>query len=109
MLKKFSFLIGLIGVILGLVGNGILIFSSDISDTLRMFTVAAIPFSIIALVGVLISNKIKSLARVMMFLGAISNTPVSVYSGIYGNIMICMLCAIAAIMLLVAGIVQVTE
>lgn len=99
----------MVGVILGIVSNAILLSSSDINNKLRMFAIAAVVFLIIALVGVLISNKIKSLSRVMIFLGAISNIPVSIYSGMSGNIIICVLCAISTIMLLMVGILQVAD
>lgn len=108
-MKKSSFIIGLIGAILGIVSNGILLSSSDINNKLKMFTVAAIIFSIIALVGVLISSKIKSLARVLMFMGAISNIHISITSAINGNFLVCILCSGAAILLLGAGITQVKE
>lgn len=108
-MKKSSFIIGLIGAILGIISNGILLASPDIDKKLRMFTIAAIIFSIIALVGVLISGKIKSLARVLMFMGTISNIHISITSAINGNFLVCVLCAGAAILLLGAGITQVKE
>jgi hypothetical protein len=106
-LKKFSFQIGLIGAVIGIMSNIIVIVSGDISGLLRKFAIAAIVFSIIALLGVLFINKIKSLGLMMMFLGVISNIPVSITSGSNNIIVSCILSAVSIIMLLVAGIGQV--
>lgn len=114
-MKKASFITGLIGGILGIISCGILLFSglnmkvTEVNGTkVMIFSVVGLLLSILSLVGACINNK-KVLTGVFILLGAIANIPCSLYSISADNPMTFIICAVVAILLIVAGIMRLCE
>lgn len=111
-MKKTSFIVGLIAGILGIISNGILLFSglnmkvteAGVNQVL-MFSIIGLLLSILALVGACMNNK-KVLTGIFILLGAIANIPSSLFSISADNPMTFIMCAVVAILLLVSGIMR---
>lgn len=111
-MKKASYIVGLIGSIIGIISCGMLLFSGlnmKVTETqgpiIITLSIVGILFSILALVGACI-NKAKTLTGVFILLGAIANIPCILFSIGADNPISFITCAIAAIMLIVAGIMR---
>lgn len=111
-MKKASFIIGLIGGILGILSCGILLFSGlnmlvthAQTNTVIALAIIGIILSILALVGACINNK-KVLTGIFILLGAIANIPCSLFSLSADNPITFIMCAVVAILLLVSGIMR---
>lgn len=110
-MRKASFIVGLIGGILGIISCGFLLFSAlnmkvteaDINKVLT-FSIIGLLLSIAALVGSCIVEKKKNLSGTLMIVAAIANIPCSLYSISADNPITFILCAVVAILLLISGI-----
>lgn len=110
-MKKASFIIGLIGGILGIISCGMLLFSglnmkvteAAVSKVI-MFAIIGLLLSILALVGACINKKV--LTGIFILIGAIANIPCSLYSISADNPITFIMCAVTAVLLLVAGIMR---
>lgn len=111
-MRKASFIVGLIGGILGIISCGFLLFSAlnmkvteaDINKVL-IFSIIGLLLSIAALVGSCIVEKKKNLSGILMIVAGISNIPCSLYSISADNPITFILCAVVAILLLISGII----
>lgn len=114
-MKKASFIIGLIGGILGIISCGMLLFSglnmkvteAAVSKVI-MFAIIGLLLSILALVGACINNK-KVLTGIFILIGAIANIPCSLYSISADNPITFIMCILTAILLLISGIMRLCE
>lgn len=111
-MKTASFTIGLIGGILGIIGNGILLFSglnmkvtAVDGNKVLIFAIAGLLLSILALVGACINNN-KVLTGIFILIGAVANIPSSLYSISADNPMTFIICAVVSILLIVSGIMR---
>lgn len=110
-MKKASFIIGLIGGILGIISCGMLLFSglnmkvteAAVSKVI-MFAIIGLLLSILALVGACINKKV--LTGIFILIGAIANIPCSLYSISADNPITFIMCIVTAILLLVSGIMR---
>jgi len=109
--RKPSFILGLIGGILGILACVFLLFSglnmkvTEVDSTkVMIFAFLGILLSILALVGACIIEKKKTLAGVFMIVGAIANIPCSLYSISADNQITFLLNAVVTILLLISGI-----
>lgn len=110
-MKKASFIIGLIGGILGMISCGMLLFSglnmkvteAAVSKVI-MLAIIGLLLSILALVGACINKKV--LTGIFILIGAIANIPCSLYSISADNPITFIMCAVTAVLLLVAGIMR---
>ncbi len=114
-MKKASFIIGLIGGILGIISCGILLFSglnmlvtNPQTNTVIAVSIAGLLLSILALVGACISGK-KALTGIFILLGAIANIPSTLFSISADNPITFIMCGITAILLLISGIMRLCE
>ncbi len=110
-MKKSSFIVGLIGGILGILSCGFLLFSglnmkvTEVDgNKVLIFSIIGLLISILALIGACIVEKKKNLAGAFMLLGAVANIPCSLYSISADNQITFMICAVVVILLLVSGI-----
>lgn len=114
-MKKASFIIGLIGGILGILSCSFLLFTglnmkvteADVSKVI-IFSILGILMSILALVGACISNK-KILTGTFIILGAIVNIPCSLYSISADNPVTFIFCGVTMILLFISGIIRLCE
>lgn len=111
-MKRASFIVGLIGGILGVISSGMLLVSglnmkvTEVAvSKVIMFAIIGLLLSILALVGACINNK-KVLTGIFILIGAIANIPCSLYSISADNPITFIMCAVVAILLLVAGIMR---
>lgn len=114
-MKKTSFIIGLIGGILGIISCGMLLFSGlnmkvteAAASKVIMFAIIGLLLSILALVGVCINNK-KVLTGIFILLGAIANIACIFFSIGADNPMTFITCGITSILLLTSGIMRLCE
>lgn len=114
-MKKASFIIGLIGSILGIIGCAILLFNGFnmlVTEAYGTQVMISAPigliFSIAALVGACISNK-KVVTGILMLVGAIGNIPSIVYSVPTDNKITFIICVITMILLFISGIMRLCE
>ena len=114
-MKKASFIIGLIGGILGILSCGILLFTglnmkvtNPQTNIVVVLSISGLLLSILALVGVCISNK-KALTGIFILLGAIANIPCTLFSIPADNPITFIMCGITAILLLISGIMRLCE
>ena len=110
-MKKASFIIGLIGGILGIVSCGILLFTAfnmKVTESdgpkVLMFSAIGLLLSILALVGACLDKKI--LAGIFILVGAIANIPCVFYSIPADSPMTFIMCIVTAILLLISGIMK---
>ena len=104
-MKKASFIVGLIGSILGIISCGILLFSglnmkvteAD-ANTVLVLSIIGLLLSILALVGSCINSK-KVLTGIFIIVGAIANIPCSLFSISADNPITFIMCIIVAILL----------
>lgn len=111
-MKKASYIVGLIGSIIGIISCGMLLFSGlnmPVTNTqtnyVIVLSIAGLIFSILALVGACI-NKAKTITGILILLGALANIPCILFSIGADNPISFITCAIAAIMLIIAGIMR---
>ncbi|EOR20543.1 hypothetical protein A500_16435 [Clostridium sartagoforme AAU1] len=111
-MKRASFIVGLIGGILGVISSGMLLFSGlnmkvteAAASKVIMFAIIGLLLSILALVGACINNK-KVLTGIFILIGAIANIPCTLFSISADNPITFIMCAVVAILLLVAGIMR---
>lgn len=109
-MKKACFVVGLIGGILGMLSNAYLLITvlnmkvTGMSGNIVLgVSILGLLLSILALVGVCIESKIKTLSGMLIYLGAIANIPSSLFSITVDNPITVILCAIVAISLLIVG------
>jgi len=110
-MKKASFIIGLIGGILGIVSCGILLFAglnmkvTEVdANKVIILSIIGLLLSILALVGACLDKKI--LAGIFILVGAIANIPCVFYSIPADSPITFILCAVVAILLLISGIMK---
>lgn len=111
-MKKASYIVGLIGSIIGIISCSILLFSglnmlvtNPQTNYVIALSIVGLLLSILALVGVCINNK-KILTGIFILIGALANIPCVLFSIGADNPMTFIACAIAAIMLIIAGIMR---
>lgn len=111
-MKKASYIVGLIGSIIGIISCGMLLFSGlnmPVTNTQTNYvigvSITGLIFSILALVGACI-NKAKTITGILILLGALANIPCILFSIGADNLISFITCAIAAIMLIIAGIMR---
>ncbi len=109
-MKKTSFVIGLIGGILGILSNAYLLITFLNMKAVGMFgslvqgvSILGILLSVVAIVGICMERKIKNLSGILIFLGAISNLSSSLFSISIDCTITLILCAVAGILLLITG------
>jgi hypothetical protein len=114
-MKKASFIVGLIGSILGIISCAILLFSGlnmkvnePHGNGVIIFAIIGLLLSILALVGSCINNK-KVLTGIFIILGFVGNMPCSFYSVFANNPITFIMCAVVAILLLISGIMRLCE
>lgn len=111
-MKKASFIVGLIGGILGAISCSILLFAGlnmkvTEEDVTKVMVVAIIGLllSILALVGACINNR-KVLTGIFMIAGALINIPCVLFSISADNPITFIMCAVVTILLLISGIMR---
>lgn len=111
-MKKASFIVGLIGSIIGIISCAILLFvglnmkvvEADVNKVI-VLAIVGLLLSILALVGTCINNK-KVLTGIFILIGAIANIPCSLYSISADSPATFIMCAVVAILLLISGIMR---
>ena len=111
-MKKASFIVGLIGSILGIISCGALLFSGlnmkvteSHASTVIILAIIGLLLSILALVGACINNK-KVLTGIFIIIGAIANIPCALFSISADNPITFIICIVVAILLLISGIIR---
>lgn len=111
-MKKASFIVGLIGSIFGIISGIVLLVvglnmkvTEAFGGTVLIWACAAALTSILALVGASINNK-KVIMGIFMLIGAIGNVGASLFSIPADSPVTFLSCIVAAIMLIVAGIMK---
>lgn len=111
-MKKASYIVGLIGSIIGIISCGILLFwglnmlvTNPQTNYVIAVSIAGLIFSILALIGACI-NKKKTITAIFILLGAIANIPCILFSIGADSPISFITCAIAAIMLIISGIMR---
>lgn len=114
-MKKASFIVGLIGGILGILSCGVLLFSglnmkvtNPQTNIVIVVSIVGLLLSVLALVGACITNK-KALTGIFILIGAIANIPCIVFSISADSPITFITCSVTGILLLVSGIMRLCE